>query len=224
MVKTLAVTCYVSTNEQERKQMKAILGQKVGMTQYITESGKVIPVTVVVATPNVVVQKKTTEVDGYTAVQLGYGAKKASKVNKPYGGHFAKNNLEVKKFIREFDVEANVGDEIKVDTFAVGDKVDVVGTSKGKGFAGTIKKGQHRGPETHGSKSHRVVGSMGACSDPSRVFKGKTMPGQLGHARTTIQNLEIVKIDNEHNLIVIKGAVPGPNKGLVEIKSTVKVG
>jgi len=204
---------------------KAIIGQKVGMTQFIQENGKVVPVTVVLATPNVVTQKKTDVVDGYNAVQLGYGEIKEKKVTKPLKGHFAKAGVEAKKIIKEFKLEdeLNVGDSITVESFAIGDKVDVVGTSKGKGFAGTIKKGQHRGPETHGSKSHRVVGSMGACSDPSRVFKGKTMPGHLGNSRTTVQNLEIVHIDKEHNLLVIKGAIPGPNKGVVEVKSSVKV-
>jgi len=204
--------------------MKAILGQKVGMTQFITEHGKVVPVTVVWAAPNVVVQKKVAGVDGYDAVQIGYGDIKEKKVTKPLKGHFAKAKVANKKFLREFGLDAllEIGSEIKVDSFTAGDMVDVSGTSKGKGFSGTIKKGQSRGPETHGSKSHRVVGSMGSCSDPSRVFKGKTMPGQLGNARVTIQNLEIMKVDSENNLIVIKGAIPGPNKGLVEVKTSVK--
>ena len=204
--------------------MKAILGQKVGMTQFIMENGKVVPVTVIVATPNVVVQKKTAEIDGYDAVQVGYGDIKEKRVNKPIGGHYAKATGQAKKHLREFklDGEFALGDEIKVDTFAVGDMVDVTGTSKGKGFAGVIKKGAHRGPETHGSKSHRVIGSLGQCSDPSRIFKGKRMPGHLGNTRVTVQNLEVVKVDIENNLIVIKGAVPGPNKGLVEVRSAVK--
>ena len=204
--------------------MKAILGQKVGMTQFIQENGKVVPVTVIWATPNVVVQKKNAEVDGYEAIQVGYGEIKEKKVNKPIGGHFAKATASPKKHLREFhyDGEFNLGDEIKVDIFAVGEKVDVSGVSKGKGFAGPIEKGAHRGPETHGSKSHRVQGSLGMCSDPSRIFKGKRMAGQLGNERVTVQNLEIIKIDSENNLIIIKGAIPGPNKGLVEIRSAVK--
>jgi len=203
---------------------KAIMGQKVGMTQFILENGKVVAVTVVVATPNVVVQRKTKEIDGYDALQFGYGDVKPKKVNQPKAGHFAKAGTAHKKHLKEFrfDGEFNVGDEVKVDIFTVGEIVDVSGTSKGKGFAGPIEKGAHRGPETHGSKSHRVQGSLGMCSDPSRIFKGKKMAGQLGKARVTIQNLEIVKVDSEHNLILIKGAIPGPNKGLVEIKSAVK--
>ena len=204
--------------------MKAILGQKVGMTQFILETGKVIPVTVVWAGPNAVVQKKTAEVDGYDAVQIGFGEIKEAKVNKPMKGHFAKAGVPAKRHLQEFAIEAEVGSEIAVDVFSVGDMVDVSGTSKGKGFAGVIKKGASRGPETHGSKSHRAIGSLGMCSDPSRIFKGKRMPGQLGNVRVTVQNLEVVKVDRENNLLVIKGAIPGPNKGVVEVRSSVKAG
>jgi len=204
--------------------MKAILGQKVGMTQFILENGKVIPVTVVWAGPNVVAQKKTTEVDGYEAVQVGYGEIKEAKVNKPMKGHFAKAGAPAKRHLREFPIEAEVGSEIAVSVFQPGDMVDVSGTSKGKGFAGVIKKGASRGPETHGSKSHRAIGSLGMCSDPSRIFKGKRMPGQMGNVRVTVQNLEVVKVDSENNLLVIKGAIPGPNKGVVEVRSSVKAG
>jgi len=204
--------------------MKAILGQKVGMTQFILENGKVVPVTVVWAPSCVAVQKKTAEVDGYDAVQVGYGEIKEKNVNKPIKGHFAKAGVAPTRHLREFSIEAEVGNEIAVDTFAAGDMVDVSGTSKGKGFAGVIKKGASRGPETHGSKSHRAIGSLGMCSDPSRIFKGKRMPGQMGNVRVTVQNLEVVSVDKENNLLVIKGAIPGPNKGVVEVRSAVKAG
>ncbi len=206
---------------------KAILGRKLGMTQILEESGRAIPVTVIEAGPVTVVQKKEVERDGYSAVQVGYVDLKESKVNKPAKGHFAKANVTPKKYLREFRLdnaaEMNVGDEIKVDIFEAGEKVDIAGITKGKGYAGTIKRwGTHRGPMTHGSGYHRGPGSMGACSDPSRVFKGKKLPGHLGVERVTIQNLKVVKIDSEKNLILVCGAVPGPKGGLVMIKNGVK--
>ncbi len=207
---------------------KAIIGKKIGMTQIFEETGKVIPVTVVEAGPCVVVQKKTMENDGYESVQLGFGDVKANKVIKPLAGHFKKHNVAPKKTLKEFrlaDINVyNEGDIVKADTFAVGDAVDVSGTSKGKGFSGTIKRyNGHRLKETHGSGPvHRHAGSMGACSDPSRIYKGKKMPGQLGNEKVTVQNLEIVKIDAENNLIAIKGAIPGPKGGVVTIVDSVK--
>ncbi len=206
---------------------KAILGRKLGMTQILEESGRAIPVTVIEAGPVTVVQKKEVERDGYSAVQVGYVDLKESKVNKPAKGHFAKANVTPKKYLREFRLdnaaEMNVGDEIKVDIFEAGEKVDIAGITKGKGYAGTIKRwGTHRGPMTHGSGYHRGPGSMGACSDPSRVFKGKKLPGHLGVERVTIQNLEVVKIDSEKNLILVCGGVPGPKGGLLMIKNGVK--
>ena len=205
---------------------KAILGTKVGMTQIFGEGGKVIPVTVIMAGPCTVVQKKTVETDGYNAVQVGFGEIKDKKVNKPLKGHFAKANTANKKYLREFrleDIESlNVGDEIKADTFAEGDKIDVSGTSKGKGFAGPMKHGLHRGPMTHGSKSKRVSGSMGMCSYPGRVFKGKVLPGHMGNKKVTIQNLEVVKVIADENLILVKGAVPGIKGSLVTVRNAVK--
>lgn len=206
---------------------KAILGTKVGMTQIFMEDGKVVPVTVISAEPNVVVQKKTVETDGYDAVQVGFMAKREKLVNKPLKGHFAKADVPVKRFLREFrldDVNAlNVGDEIAVGTFEAGEKIDVTGISKGKGFAGSIKRhGQHIGPKAHGSGYHRGSGSMGACSDPSKVMKGKKLPGHMGVDKVTIQNLEIVKVDTENNLICIKGGIPGVKGGLIVIKNSVK--
>ncbi len=206
---------------------KAILAKKLGMTQIFDEMGKVIPVTVVEAGPNAVVQKKTVENDGYDAVQVGFIDLKDKKANKPVKGHFAKAGVTPKKFVREFRLDdvsgLNVGDEIKADVFAEGDKVDVAGITKGKGYAGTIKRwGQHRGPMTHGSGYHRGPGSMGMCSDPGRVFKGKRLPGHMGVDKVTIQNLAVVKVDAEKNLILIKGGVPGPKGGLLIIKNTVK--
>lgn len=206
---------------------KGIVGRKLGMTQIFDESGKVIPVTVIEAGPNVVIQKKTVETDGYNAVKIGFGDVREKLRNKPVKGQFGKAGLKLRRFIKELrleDVAAfNVGDEIKADMFSVGDKVDISGTSKGKGFAGVIKRWNfHRGPETHGSKYHRGVGSMGASSDPSRTFKGKKMPGQMGNKKSTIQNLTVVRVDLDRNLILIKGAVPGPKKGLVIIKDSVK--
>ena len=207
---------------------KGIIGKKIGMTQIFDESGKVIPVTVIEAGPCVVVQKKTTENDGYEAVQLGYGDVKVTRVNKPMKGHFDKADVACKKELKEFRLEdcasVNVGDILKADTFAVGDMVDVSGTSKGKGFQGTIKRHNNsRLKETHGSGPvHRHAGSMGACSSPSRIFKGKGMPGQMGNEKVTVQNLEVVKIDAENNLIALKGAIPGPKGGIVSIVDSVK--
>jgi large subunit ribosomal protein L3 len=198
------------------------------MTQIFDESGKVIPVTVVEAGPCVVVQKKTVENDGYAAVQIGYGEVKAKNVNKPMKGHFAKADVAAKKTLKEFRLEGcddmNVGDIIKADTFAVGDSVDVSGTSKGKGFAGAIKRhNQHRLKETHGTGPvHREAGSMGACSSPSRIYKGKGMPGHMGAEKVTVQNLEIVKIDTENHLIAVKGAIPGAKGSIVTIVNSVK--
>ena len=206
---------------------KAILGTKIGMTQIFGEGGKVIPVTVIMAGPCTVVQKKTVETDGYNAVQVGYGEIKEQKVNKPLKGHFAKANTANKKYLREFRLEdidsLNVGDEIKVDAFEAGEKVDVSGISKGHGFAGPMKIWNlHRGPMSHGSHSQRVSGSMGMCSYPGRVFKGKKLPGHFGVDKVTIQNLEIVKVDADENLILVKGAVPGVKGGLITIRNAVK--
>ena len=207
---------------------KGIIAKKIGMTQIFDESGKVIPVTVVEAGPCVVIQKKTVENDGYAAVQLGYGEINEKNVNKPMKGHFAKADAAVKRTLKEFkfdDTDAmNVGDIIKADTFVVGDIVDVSGTSKGKGYQGTIKRNNNsRLKETHGSGPvHRHAGSMGACSSPSRIFKGKVLPGHMGAETVTVQNLEIVKIDAENNLIAIRGAIPGPKGGIVEITDCVK--
>ena len=207
---------------------KGIIGKKIGMTQIFDESGKVIPVTVIEAGPCVVVQKKTAENDGYEAVQLGYGDVKVTRVNKPMKGHFDKADVACKKELKEFRLEdcasVNVGDILKADTFAVGDMVDVSGTSKGKGFQGTIKRHNNsRLKETHGSGPvHRHAGSMGACSSPSRIFKGKGMPGQMGNEKVTVQNREVVKIDAENNLIALKGAIPGPKGGIVSIVDSVK--
>ena len=203
------------------------MGKKVGMTQIFNEQGKVIPVTVVEAGPCVVLQKKTVESDGYEAIQVGFGDIREKLVNKPKTGVFKKAGVNVKRYIREFrleDVSAyEVGTEIKADIFAVGDKVDVSGISKGKGFQGTIKRwNAHRGPMSHGSKFHRAPGSMGAASDPSRTFKNKRMPGHMGAKNTTVLNLEVVKIMPEKNIILIKGGIPGPNKGTVVIRNSVK--
>ena len=209
--------------------MKGILGRKVGMTQIFDENGLVVPVTVIEVEPNVVVQVKTAEKDGYNALQVGFGAIKEKNVNKPLKGHFAKAGVAVKRVLREFKVENpteyTVGQELKADIFAVGDRVDVTGTSKGKGFQGVIKRhGQSRGPMAHGSRYHRRPGSMGAATFPGRVFKGKKLPGHTGNAKITIQNLEIVKIDVERNALLVRGAVPGPKKGLLTIKETIKSG
>ncbi len=206
---------------------KAILGKKIGMTQIFTEDGLVIPVTVIEAGPVSVVQKKTVENDGYNAIQVGFVDAKEKAVNKPKKGHFAKAGVSNKRFLKEFRFEDissfNVGDEIKADTFAEGDKIDVTGISKGHGYAGTVKRwGTHRGPMTHGSGYHRGVGSLGACSTPSRVMKNKKLPGHMGVDQVTIQNLDVVKVDAEKNLILVKGAVPGPKGGVVTIRNSVK--
>ena len=208
---------------------KAILATKVGMTQIFNENGVLTPVTVLQAGPCVVTQVKTVENDGYSAVQVGFVDKREKLVNKPMKGHFEKAGVSYKRYIREFKFENaeeyKLAQEIKADIFAAGDKIDATAISKGKGFQGAIKRhGQHRGPMAHGSKFHRHAGSNGAASDPSRVFKGKKMPGQMGAKQITIQNLEVVKVDAENNLILVKGAVPGPKKSLVTIKETVKSG
>lgn len=199
------------------------------MTQLFDENGVVVPVTVIEAQPQVVVQKKIVETDGYNAVQVASGSVKEKRVNKPTKGHFDKAGVEYKKNVREFRCdnveEYNVGDEIKIDVFAIGDKVDVTGTSKGKGTAGVIKRhGFSRGRETHGSKFHRMPGGMGAASYPGRVWKGHRMAGKMGNERVTVQNLEVIRVDMETNVILVKGAIPGPKKGLVMIKETVKSG
>ena len=206
---------------------KAILATKIGMTQVFTEEGTLIPVTVLQAGPCVVTQVKTVENDGYAAVQVGYGDIREKLVNKPRKGQFDKAGVSYKRYIREFKLDNaadyKVADEIKAGIFAAGDKVDATAISKGKGFQGAIKRhGQHRGPMAHGSKFHRHAGSNGAASDPSKVFKGKKMPGQMGNKKITIQNLEVVRVDAEKNLLLVKGAVPGPKKCLVTIKETVK--
>ena len=206
---------------------KAILATKVGMTQIFNENGALVPVTVLQAGPCVVTQVKTEENDGYKAVQVGFVDKREKLVSKPVKGHFDKAGVAYKRFVREFRLdnaeEYSVKDEIKADIFAAGDKIDATAVSKGKGFQGAIKRhGQSRGPMAHGSKYHRHAGSNGACSDPSKVFKGKKMPGHMGSKRVTVQNLEVVKVDAENNLIQVKGAVPGPKKSLVTIKETVK--
>ena len=222
---------------------KAILATKVGMTQIFTEDGALVPVTVLQAGPCVVTQVKTAENDGYSAVQVGFVDKKERIVNKDKNGkkeivhrhgvnkalkgHFDKAGVSCKRYVREFRLdnaeEYTLGSEIKADVFAAGDKIDASAISKGKGFRGAIKRhGQHRGPMAHGSKFHRHQGSNGACSSPSRVFKGKGMPGHMGCVKVTVQNLEVVRVDAENNLLLVKGAVPGPKKALVTIKETVK--
>lgn len=206
---------------------KAILGKKIGMTQIFNGNGKVVPVTVVEAGPCVVVQKKTTEKDGYSAIQVGFGDVREKLVNKPRKGHFAKAGVSLRRHLKEFRLdnaaEYEVGQEIKADVFTAGDKIDVSGVSKGKGFQGTIKRwNAQRGPMSHGSKFHRAVGSMGASSDPSRTFKNKRMPGHMGAENTTVLNLEVVKVMADKNLILIKGGIPGPNKGIVVIRNTVR--
>ena len=206
---------------------KAILATKVGMTQIFDANGSLIPVTVLQATPNVVTQVKTVENDGYAAVQVGFGEIRDVLVNKPRKGHFAKAGVANKRFLREFKfenaAEYTVGQEIKADIFAEGDKIDATGTSKGKGFQGAIKRhGLSRGPMKHGSKYHRHAGSNGPATTPGRVFKGKHMPGQMGAVKVTVQNLEVVKVDVENNLLLVKGAVPGSKKALLVLKETVK--
>ena len=206
---------------------KAIIGKKVGMTQIFDESGKVIPVTVIEAGPCVVTQKKTLEQDGYVSVQLGFENVKESKLTKPEAGHLKKAGVEAKKHLKEFKLDAaadmNVGDVIKADTFAAGDKVDVVGTSKGHGYQGVVKRwNAGRTPMTHGGGPvHRHAGSMGSSSDPSRIFKGKIGAGQMGVEQVTIQNLDVVKVDSELNMLVIRGAIPGPKGSLVYLRNSV---
>ncbi len=206
--------------------MKAILGTKLGMTQIFDETGKAIPVTVIEAGPCVVVQKKTVENDGYNAIQVGFGEVKEQDLNKPLKGHFAKGQIKPLRYLKEFrvdDINAyNLGQEIKADVFSAGEWVDVTGLTKGKGFAGGIKRhGFHRGPMKHGSKYHRRPGSLGA-KGPARVFLGRKLPGRLGREQVTIQKLLVVKVDPERNLLLVRGAVPGPKKSLVTIKSSVK--
>ena len=205
---------------------KALLGKKLGMTQIFDKDGKVIPVTVIEAGPCTVVQVKTKDADGYEAVQLGFGEVKANKVTKPKAGHFKKANVEPKKHLREFRLEEisyNVGDELKADVFTAGESVDITGTTKGKGFQGVIKRhGQSRGPMGHGSMYHRRPGSMGPTSTPGRVFKGKKLPGHMGMQQVTIQNLEIVSVDLDKNVILVKGSVPGNKGAILKIKDSVK--
>ena len=205
---------------------KAILGRKVGMTQIFDEDGKVIPVTVIEAGPCPVVQIKTIENDGYSAVQLGFGDIKENKVIKPKKGHYAKAGVAPKRVLKEFrldEITNNIGDEVKVDIFAAGEKVDVTGITKGKGFQGVIKRhGQSRGPMSHGSMYHRKPGSMGATSTPGRVFKGKKLPGHMGSVKVTVQNLEVVRVDLDKNIILVKGSVPGSRKAILKIKDAVK--
>ena len=208
---------------------KAILATKVGMTQIFNDEGVLVPVTVLQAGPCVVTQVKTEENDGYKAVQVGFVDKREKLVNKPQKGHFDKAGVSYKRYVRELRLENaeeySVKDEIKADIFAAGEKVDATAISKGKGYQGAIKRhGQHRGPMAHGSKFHRHQGSNGSATTPGRVFKGKGMPGHMGHERVTVQNLAVVKVDAENNLILVKGAVPGPKKCLVTIKETVKSG
>ena len=206
---------------------KAILAKKVGMTQIFNEAGELVPVTVLQAGPCVVTQVKTTENDGYEAVQVGFEDIREKLVNKPVKGMFDKAGVSYKRYVREFKLEGeySVKDEIKVDVFEAGDKIDATAIAKGKGFQGAIKRhGQSRGPMTHGSKYHRHAGSNGSCSTPSRVFKGKKMPGHMGGKKVTTQNLEVVRVDAEKNLLLVKGAVPGPKKSLVTIKESVKAG
>ena len=213
---------------EEKKMKKAIIGKKLGMTQIFAENGAVIPVTVIEAGPCVVVQKKTTETDGYNAIQVGYEEVKANHVSKPMKGHFAKANVSAKKHLKEFRLENaadySVGDVIAVDTFAQGDKVDITGVTKGHGYSGAVKRwGHHMLQATHGTGPiHRQVGSMGANSTPSRVFKNKKMAGQYGNEQVTILNLEVVKVDAEKNLIAVKGAVPGAKNGIVVLRNSVK--
>lgn len=209
--------------------MKYALGKKIGMTQIFTEEGEQVPVTVVAVEPQVVVQRKTTDIDGYEAIQVATGAVKEKRVNKPLKGHFDKAGVEYKRVLREFplaeDEDFNVGDELNVTVFEEGDKVDVTGTSKGKGTAGLIKRHNFgRGRETHGSKFHRMPGGMGAASYPGRVWKGHRMMGRMGNERVTVQNLEVVRVDADNNFLLIKGAVPGPKNGLVRVRATVKSG
>ena len=206
--------------------MKGILGRKIGMTQVFTTDGKLIPVTVVEATPNVVLQKKTVETDGYCAIQVGFEDKREKLANKAEKGHVAKANTAPKRFIKEFRYDEmmsyEVGDLVKVDSFVAGEVVDVQGTSKGKGYQGVIKRhNQHIGPKGHGSGAHRIVGSMGPIA-PNRIAPGKKLPGQMGNVTRTVQNLEVVAVDTTNNLLLIKGSIPGPKKGLVVVKTAIK--
>ncbi len=208
---------------------KAIIGKKIGMTQIFDEKGLVIPVTVIEAGPCIVAQVKTIETDGYNAIQLGYGDVKENRINRPEKGHFTKAKLALKKHLREFRVseiaDVTVGNEIKADVFETGDKIDVQGTTKGKGFQGVIKRhGQSRGPMGHGSMYHRRPGSMGSTSTPGRVFKGKKLPGHMGVQTVTIQNLDVVKVDLDKNVILVKGSVPGAKGAILKIRKTVKSG
>ena len=209
--------------------MKYALGKKIGMTQVFTEEGVQVPVTVVAVEPQVVVQRKTKDIDGYEAIQVAAGTVKEKHVNKPLKGHFDKAGVEYKRVLREFPLaegeEFNVGDTLDVTVFEEGDKVDITGTSKGKGTAGLIKRHNFgRGRETHGSKFHRMPGGMGAASFPGRVWKGHRMMGRMGNERVTVQNLEVVRVDADNNFLLIKGAVPGPKNGLVRVRTTVKSG
>ena len=206
---------------------KAIIGKKIGMTQIFDEKGLVVPVTAIEAGPCVVAQVKTIENDGYNAIQLGYGDVKENRINRPEKGHFTKANITAKKHLREFRVsdvaDVTVGSEVKADVFEAGDKIDVQGTSKGKGFQGVIKRhGQSRGPMGHGSMYHRRPGSMGSTSTPGRVFKGKKLPGHMGKVTVTIQNLDVVRVDMDKNVILVKGSVPGPKGAILKVKSAVK--
>ena len=206
---------------------KGIIGKKIGMTQIFDENGNVIPVTVIETAGNIVTQIKTEETDGYNSIQLGYGEVKDKHINKPEAGHFAKAGLAKRKHLREFRLDSiegyKVGDEVKTDIFQAGERVDIQGTSKGKGFQGVIKRhGQSRGPMGHGSMYHRRPGSMGSTSTPGRVFKGKKLPGHMGKFTVTIQNLDVVRVDTDKNVILVKGSVPGPKGAILKVKSTVK--
>jgi len=206
---------------------KAIMAKKIGMTQIFDDNANVIPVTVLEAGPCVVVQKKTIDNDGYDAIQVGYADAKEQRTNKPKQGHFKKSEVPFKKYLKEFRLEDissyEVGQEIKADLFAAGDKIDVTGISKGKGYQGVIKRHNHSaGPRTHGSRHHRTPGARAAAASPGKVFKGPGLPGQMGAEKITVQNLEVVRVDAEKNLILVKGAVPGPRKGILTIKDSVK--
>lgn len=207
--------------------MKYAIGRKVGMTQVFSENGNLIPVSVIEFEPQVIVQKKTTENDGYEAIQVGFGDIKAKNVRKPRQGHFGKAGVEPKKYLREIKVESteeyNIGDNYDPNVFEAGEFVDITGTSKGKGTQGMVKRHNfQRGRETHGSKMHRTAGGMGAASYPARVWKNHRMAGKMGNKRVTVQNLEVIRVDNENNFMLVKGAIPGPKKGLVYVKETVK--
>jgi large subunit ribosomal protein L3 len=225
----IAVRSAVVRQEVKERMKKAILATKVGMTQIFNEDGVLTPVTVLQAGPCVVTQVKTVENDGYAAVQVGFTDKREKLVAKPQKKAFEKAGVSYKRYVREFRFEDaenyEVKQEIKADIFAEGDKIDVTAVSKGKGYQGAIKRhGQHRGPMTHGSKYHRHAGSNGSASDPSRVYPGKKMPGRMGGVQVTVQNLEVVRVDAENNVILVKGAVPGPKKALVTVKETTKSG